>query len=184
MRMKFTAVQITKNLNLLHFIRSMRKKVWKFSQLIRMTTWNSKYERANCVLAPVDNSILYMTHTVKPRNWQMHAPGYMPVKSSPRSHSGNPYIQLCFFQSITFFNRICTNTGNGGGRKSNLLIEVHCTDTRLLNVFLKFAILISFICVSIFRIGVIKQDDTQFDSHWESRNYFKCGIRKITDDYV
>lgn len=116
MRMKFTAVQITKNLNLLHFIRSMRKKVWKFSQLIRMTTWNSKYERANCVLAPVDNSILhvYMTHTVKPRNWQMHAPGYMPVKSSPRSHWGNPYIQLCFFQSITFFNRICTNTGNGG----------------------------------------------------------------------
>lgn len=158
MRMKFTAVQITKNLNLLHFIRSMRKKVWKFSQLIRMTTWNSKYERANCVLAPVDNSILhvYMTHTVKPRNWQMHAPGYMPVKSSPRSHWENPYIQLCFFQSITFFNRICTYTGNRGGRKSNLLIEVHCTDTRLLNVFLKFAILISFICVSIFRIGVLK----------------------------
>lgn len=103
MRMKFTAVQITKNLNLLHFIRSMRKKVWKFSQLIRMTTWNSKYERANCVLAPVDNSILYMTHTVKPRNWQMHAPGYMPVKSSPRSHWWNPYIQLCFFQSITLY---------------------------------------------------------------------------------
>lgn len=135
MRMKFTAVQITKNLNLLHFIRSMRKKVWKFSQLIRMTTRNSKYERANCVLAPVDNSILYMTHTVKPQNWQMHAPGYMPVKSSPRSH---------------WRNRICTNTGNGGGRKSNLLIEVHCTDTRL------FAILISFIRVSIFRIGVLK----------------------------
>lgn len=92
----------------------MRKKVWKFSQLIRMSTLNSKYERANRVLAPVDNSILYMTHTVKPRNWQMHAPGDKPVKSSPRSHWGKPYIQLCSFQSITFFNILCTHTGNRG----------------------------------------------------------------------
>lgn len=163
----------------------MRKKVWKFSQLIRMSTLNSKYERANRVLAPVDNSILYMTHTVKPRNWQMHAPGDKPVKSSPRSHWGKPYIQLCSFQSITFFNRLCTHTGNRGDKKSNLLIKVHCSCTRLLKVFfLKFAILISFNCVSIFRIGVHKKGRSQFDSHWERHNYFKCGIKNKTDDCV